>query len=139
MAAFEYKALDAKGKQKKGTIEGDNARQVRQRLKEQGMIPVEVMEAKAKAAKSSGGSVGFKRGIKTAELALITRQLSTLVQSGMPLEECLKAVSEQAEKPRIRTMIAAVRSKSRKAILWQIAWGLPACFRRTLPINGCRG
>lgn len=38
MAAFEYKALDAKGKQKKGTIEGDNARQVRQRLKEQGMI-----------------------------------------------------------------------------------------------------
>lgn len=109
MAAFEYKALDAKGKQK-GTIEGDNARQVRQRLKEQGMIPVEVVEAKAKAAKSSG-SVGFKRGIKTAELALITRQLSTLVQSGMPLEECLRAVSEQAEKPRIRTMIAAVRSK----------------------------
>ncbi|MDW2041524.1 type II secretion system F family protein, partial [Vibrio sp. 2130-1] len=52
-----------------------------------------------------------KRGIKTAELALITRQLSTLVQSGMPLEECLRAVSEQAEKPRIRTMIAAVRSK----------------------------
>lgn len=111
MAAFEYKALDAKGKQKKGTIEGDNARQVRQRLKEQGMIPVEVMEAKAKAARSSGASVGFKRGIKTAELALITRQLSTLVQSGMPLEECLKAVSEQAEKPRIRSMIAAVRSK----------------------------
>ncbi len=84
---------------------------MRQRLKEQGMIPVEVMEAKAKAAKSSGASVGFKRGIKTAELALITRQLSTLVQSGMPLEECLKAVSEQAEKSRIRSMIAAVRSK----------------------------
>ncbi|WP_329347393.1 type II secretion system inner membrane protein GspF [Vibrio natriegens] len=110
MAAFEYKALDAKGKQKKGTIEGDNGRQVRQRLKEQGMIPIEVMEAKAKAAKSSG-SVSFKRGIKTAELALITRQLSTLVQSGMPLEECLRAVSEQADKPRIRTMMAAVRSK----------------------------
>ncbi|MCV5224859.1 type II secretion system protein GspF, partial [Escherichia coli] len=69
MAAFEYKALDAKGKQKKGKIEGDNARQVRQRLKEQGMIPVEVVEATAKAAKSSG-SVGFKRGLKTAELAL---------------------------------------------------------------------
>lgn len=54
------------------------------------MIPVEVVEAKAKAAKSSG-SVGFKRGIKTAELALITRQLSTLVQSGM----LLKSVFEQ--------------------------------------------
>lgn len=97
MAAFEYKALDAKGKHKKGTIEGDNARQVRQRLKEQGMIPIEVVETKAKSAKSSG-SVSFKRGISTSELALITRQLSTLVQSGMPLEECLRAVSEQAEK-----------------------------------------
>ncbi|MEF1308719.1 type II secretion system inner membrane protein GspF [Vibrio mytili] len=111
MAAFEYKALDAKGKQKKGTIEGDNARQVRQRLKEQGMIPVEVVETKAKSSNSSSGSQGFKRGIKTSELALITRQISTLVQSGMPLEECLRAVSEQAEKPRIRSMMAAVRAK----------------------------
>ena len=110
MAAFEYKALDATGKKKKGTIEGDNGRQVRQRLKEQGLTPVEVIEVRSKAVKSSTSS-GFKRGLKTAELALITRQLSTLVQSGMPLEECLKAVSEQAEKPRIRTMMAAVRSK----------------------------
>lgn len=111
MAAFEYKALNAKGKQKKGTIEGDNARQARQRLKEQGLIPVEVIEAKAKVTKSGGQPTGFKRGISTPDLALITRQISTLVQSGMPLEECLKAVSEQSEKPRIQTMLAAVRSK----------------------------
>ncbi|OJI56875.1 Type II secretion system protein F [Vibrio vulnificus] len=110
MAAFEYKALDAKGRTKKGTLEGDNARQVRQRLKEQGMVPIEVMETKAKLAKSKS-SGGFKRGISTPELSLITRQISTLVQSGMPLEECLKAVSDQAEKPRIRGMLAAVRAK----------------------------
>ncbi|MDE1312885.1 type II secretion system inner membrane protein GspF [Vibrio aestuarianus] len=111
MAAFEYKALDTKGKQKKGVIEGDNARQVRQRLKEQGLIPVEVLETKAKAAKREQSAFSMKRGISTPDLALITRQLSTLVQSGMPLEECLKAVSEQSEKPRIRNMLAAVRSK----------------------------
>ncbi|MGL6315340.1 type II secretion system inner membrane protein GspF [Vibrio sp. WXL103] len=112
MAAFEYKALDAKGKQKKGVIEGDNARQVRSRLKEQGLIPVEITETRAKARKSSSAKKpAFQRGISTPDLALITRQLSTLVQSGMPLEECLKAVSEQSEKPRIRTMLAAVRSK----------------------------
>ncbi len=113
MPAFEYRALDSAGKSKKGTIEGDNARQVRQRLKEQNLIPVEVTQAKNKSdskGNSAGGS-GFRRGISTAELSLITRQLSTLVQSGMPLEECLRAVSEQAEKPRIRTMMAAVRSK----------------------------
>ncbi|RTZ14589.1 type II secretion system protein GspF [Vibrio aquaticus] len=112
MAAFEYKALDAKGKSKKGVIEGDNARQVRARLKEQGLVPVEVTETRQKAKKQSSSSVfQFKRGLSTPDLALITRQLATLVQSGMPLEECLRAVSEQSEKPRIRTMLLAVRSK----------------------------
>lgn len=112
MAAFEYKALNAKGKTQKGVIEGDNARQVRARLKEQGLVPVEVNETRQKAKKqSSQPSLSFKRGISTPDLALITRQLATLVQSGMPLEECLKAVSEQSEKPRIRTMLLAVRSK----------------------------
>ena len=47
MAAFEYKALDAKGKQKKGILEGDNARQVRQRLKEKGLMPTEVIETES--------------------------------------------------------------------------------------------
>lgn len=113
MAAFEYKALDAKGKSKKGVVEGDNARQVRARLKEQGLVPIEVNETRQKAKKQASGSPSFqfKRGLSTPDLALITRQLATLVQSGMPLEECLKAVSEQSEKPRIRTMLLAVRSK----------------------------
>ncbi|WP_104400188.1 type II secretion system inner membrane protein GspF [Vibrio penaeicida] len=111
MAAFEYKALDAKGKQKKGVIEGDNARQVRQKLKEQGLIPVEVIETKVKEAKASSSGFSFKRGISTNDLALLTRQLSTLVQAGMPLEECLKAVAEQTEKAHIRTMMVAVRSR----------------------------
>jgi len=111
MAAFEYKALDARGKSKKGSIEADNARQARQRIKEQGLMPVEMIEAKAKTAKGSTPSTSFKRGISTPDLALITRQISTLVQSGMPLEECLKAVAEQSEKPRVRTMLLAVRSK----------------------------
>lgn len=112
MAAFEYRALDKKGKSKRGVIEGDNARQVRAKLKEQGLVPVEVTETRQKANKQRNqASFQFKRGVSTPDLALITRQLATLVQSGMPLEECLKAVSEQSEKPHIRTMLLAVRSK----------------------------
>ncbi|WP_194438178.1 type II secretion system inner membrane protein GspF [Vibrio fluminensis] len=116
MAAFEYKALNAKGKSQKGVIEGDNARQVRARLKEQGLVPVEVVPTQAKQSANAGKQntqeiITFKRGLSTPDLALITRQLSTLVQSGMPLEECLRAVSEQSEKPRIRTMLLAVRAK----------------------------
>ncbi|MBA5762876.1 type II secretion system inner membrane protein GspF [Vibrio sp. 404] len=115
MAAFEYKALNAKGKSQKGVIEGDNARQVRSRLKDQGLVPIDVVPTRAKASAKQGQTaattVSFKRGISTPDLALITRQISTLVQSGMPLEECLRAVSEQSEKARIRTMLLAVRSK----------------------------
>ncbi len=111
MAAFEYKALNTKGRQKKGVMEGDNSRQIRQRLKEQGLVPVEVIETKVKNASAGKSGSGFKRGISTKELSLITRQLSTLVQASMPLEECLKAVAEQSEKPRIRSMMMAVRSR----------------------------
>ncbi len=111
MAAFEYKALEKNGKQKKGVMEGDNARQVRQRLKEQSLIPVEVTETKSKQQKSTSQGLSFKRGISVNDLSLITRQLSTLVQAGMPLEECLKAVAEQGEKAHIRNMMMGVRSK----------------------------
>lgn len=111
MAAFEYKALEKTGKQKKGVMEGDNARQVRQRLKEQGLIPVEVIETKSKQQKNASQGLSFKRGIGVNDLSLITRQLATLVQAGMPLEECLKAVAEQGEKANIRSMIMGVRSK----------------------------
>ncbi|MDD9196565.1 type II secretion system inner membrane protein GspF [Aliivibrio sp. S3MY1] len=111
MAAFEYKALEKTGKQKKGVMEGDNARQVRQRLKEQGLIPVEVIETKSKQQKNASQGLSFKRGISVNDLSLITRQLATLVQAGMPLEECLKAVAEQGEKAHIRSMIMGVRSK----------------------------
>lgn len=111
MAAFEYKALEKNGKQKKGVMEGDNARQVRQRLKDQGLIPVEVIETKSKQKKNASQGLSFNRGISVNDLSLITRQLATLVQAGMPLEECLKAVAEQGEKVHIRNMMMGVRSK----------------------------
>ncbi len=111
MAAFEYKALDANGKQKKGLIEADTARQVRQRLKEQGLFPVEVIETKAKQSKQAGSAFSLQRKISTAELSLLTRQLATLVQAAMPLEECLRAVAEQSENPRIGNMLMGVRAK----------------------------
>ncbi|MGF1762483.1 type II secretion system inner membrane protein GspF [Aliivibrio kagoshimensis] len=111
MPAFEYIALNSKGKQQKGVMEGDNARQVRQRLKEKSLIPTHVVETKLKEQKKSTQSLSFKKGITTNALALLTRQLSTLVEAGMPLEECLKAVSEQTESVRIRNMLMSVRSR----------------------------
>ncbi|KXI22826.1 type II secretion system inner membrane protein GspF [Photobacterium sanguinicancri] len=111
MAAFEYKALDTKGRQKKGVLEGDNARQVRQQLREKGLMATEVVQTNEREKKKASSSFSFRRGISTHDLSLITRQLATLVQAGMPLEECLKAVAEQSEKPRLKNMLLAVRSR----------------------------
>ncbi|WP_108649058.1 type II secretion system inner membrane protein GspF [Dongshaea marina] len=115
MAAFEYKALDPKGRSKKGLIEADTQRQVRQKLRELGLVPVEITEAAAQSSRSStNGSVRkplFQRRIGAAELALITRQLSTLVAAALPIEEALKAVAQQSEKPKHKAMLTAVRAK----------------------------
>jgi len=110
MGAFEYQALDDTGKARKGVLEGDTARQVRQKLREQGWIPLEVGEV-AQQDKPSRGSFSFGRGASPTELAMITRQLATLVGSGLPLEEALGAVARQSEKARIRRMMSAVRSR----------------------------
>ncbi|RCU51138.1 MULTISPECIES: type II secretion system inner membrane protein GspF [Corallincola] len=111
MAVFEFKAIDKAGRQKKGVMEGDSARQVRQMLRDKGLIPTELVHAKAAEEKQKKGGFGFKRGISAPELALITRQMATLVASSMPLEESLKAVAEQCEKDRLSTMMMAVRGK----------------------------
>ncbi|MAD04160.1 type II secretion system inner membrane protein GspF [Pseudoalteromonas shioyasakiensis] len=116
MAAFEYRALDGKGKEKKGILEADTVKQIRQTLRDQGLMPLEVVaaaegEKQAKGAKSSLLSSFFKPKISTSDLALITRQLATLIQSALPVEGAVMAVAEQCEKPRLKRMLMAVRSK----------------------------
>ncbi len=111
MGAFEYKALDSRGRERKGVLEGDTARQVRQQLRDQGMAPLDVVEVVQREKRSGGRPASFQRGVNATDLALITRQLSTLVQSGLPIEEALRAVSQQCEKPRLKSMLVGVRSK----------------------------
>ncbi|MDN2664458.1 type II secretion system inner membrane protein GspF [Psychromonas sp. 14N.309.X.WAT.B.A12] len=107
MATFSYKAIDAKGKQKKGTQEADSARMLRQQLRNAGMMPLEVEAVAAKRKKAGKSFIQTK--INTTDLALITRQLSTLVASSIPIEESLQAVADQCDKPKIKDMISAVR------------------------------
>lgn len=117
MAAFEYVALDAKGKERKGVAEGDTARQVRQNLRDEGLMPLQIEAAnesrrdKSKSSDSQKTSTLFQRGISTTELALFTRQLATLIQAALPLEESLASVANQSDKQRIKSMVFAVRSK----------------------------
>ncbi|WP_289029040.1 type II secretion system inner membrane protein GspF [uncultured Paraglaciecola sp.] len=111
MAAYAYQAMEKSGKTKNGVLEGDNPRQVRQLLREQGLIPMQVDQVAEKERKSQQGFTLFKNTISASDLSLLTRQLSTLVESALPIEEALLAVAEQCEKPRQKNMMMAVRSK----------------------------
>ena len=84
MGAFEFVALDPRGKESKGLIEGDTAKQVRQMLRERQLLPVQVTEVAQKEARRQS-TFSLRSGLSSAELALVTRQLASLSQSGLPL------------------------------------------------------
>jgi general secretion pathway protein F len=112
MSAYEYVALDPGGRQKKGLLEGDTARQVRQILREQGLTPLSVEETRGERGSRLRQRRGlFKPRISPTELALVTRQLATLVRSGLPLEEAVQAVARQSERPKSRSLLMSVRSR----------------------------
>lgn len=113
MAAFEYQAVEANGRKKKGVLEADTERQVRQLLREKGLMPLTIEPAADQDRKKTlQPRFGLpQRKVKAQDLALITRQLSTLVGSALPIEQALLAVADQTEKPRLKKLLMSVRSK----------------------------
>lgn len=111
MSAFEYTALDEKGREKKGVVEGDSARLVRQQLREQNLVPLTVIEVKKQATNEKNNIFVFNQRINTTELALMTRQLATLARSGIPLDEATATVARQSIKPKVKKLLLGVRAK----------------------------
>ncbi|PIE83715.1 MAG: type II secretion system protein GspF [Candidatus Contendobacter odensis] len=110
MPAFRYTALDTKSRQCKGLIEADTPRLARQALREQGLSPLGVEEI-SRHERSQGHPWWQRTHVNPTELALITRQLATLVGSGLPLEEALGTVARQAERTRLSGLLLAVRAR----------------------------
>lgn len=113
MPAFSYQALDATGRTVKGVLEGDSQRQVRAQLREKKLKPISVSQAKTSktgAEKKNAGLFRAKR-IRFAELVLLTRHLSTLIQSSLPIDESLRAAAQQSKRQRVESMLLDVRSK----------------------------
>lgn len=111
MGAFEYTALDSGGRERKGVLEGDTARQVRQSLREKQLLPVTVTEVAQKESRQQKQRFNLVRRVSATDLSLFTRQLATMVAAGLPLEEALLAVSQQTEKPRVQSIVMGVRSR----------------------------
>ncbi|HDY99670.1 MAG TPA: type II secretion system protein GspF [Pseudomonas sabulinigri] len=135
MPAFEYVALDNAGRTKKGVEEGDSPRQVRTRLRDQGLTPMSVNQV---AERSSVLRMPvMQKRIKPLELSLATRQMATLARAGLPIEEVLGTVARQSESPRVKSALSAVRTRVMEGLplahaLSEFPSVFPAIYRTTI-------
>lgn len=131
MASFSYRAVDATGKDLGGVLEADSARAARALLRERGLYPLAVEPAAGRRGPFS------PRRIAAAELALLTRQWSTLLAAGLTAEQALSALAEQAEAEGVRLTLAGVRSElvagySLRAALDRHAASFPPIYRASI-------
>ncbi len=112
MPAFRYEAVDGVGATHKGVVNADSAKSARADLRVQGLTPLNV-EAIAAQVDDAGVATrrGFGEKLSQVELALFTRQLASLLEAGLPLEQAFTALLEQAERPYVRDLIASIRSE----------------------------
>ena len=110
MPAYKFEAIDASGKSTTGLLEADNARAARAQLRAQALVPLDVSQIASAGAKGEG--LRFTRRVfSSTGLAVWTRQIAGLVGSGLPLERALTALSDEAEDPRQRELVAHLRSE----------------------------
>src|SRR4051812_15603299 len=112
MPAFRYEAVDAIGATKKGVVNADSARAARSDLRTQGLVPLAVDPIATQL--DDAGQVrqrAFGDHLSTVELALFTRQLASLLEASLPLEQAFSALLEQAERTYVRDLIGSIRSE----------------------------
>lgn len=112
MPAFRYEAADDNGSVRKGVVNADSARAARADLRAQGLTPISV-DAIAAGVDASGAAQPAALGqrLSKVELALFTRQLASLLEAGLPLEQAFTALLEQAERTYVRDLVASIRSE----------------------------
>jgi general secretion pathway protein F len=144
VAAFEYTALNGRGREEKGILEADSLRQVRQVLRDKGLAPLTVVVSNERKPGQSRWAEWFSPSMSVRERALVTRQIATLIAAGLPVEEALLAVSKQSEKPTTKSILITVRSKVMEG--YALANGLaeyprafPDLFRATVAAGESAG
>lgn len=116
MGAYEYQALDVRGRTRKGISSGDSARQVRQQLRDKGLTPMNVVAVAADSVSAGrtdrpDDSKSVRRTrIRIGELAVVTRQFATLLGSGLTVEESLSALIQQVEGHQTKSVLSGIRS-----------------------------
>ncbi len=111
MGAYSYRALNELGKTVKGVLEGDSERQVRAQLRAQQLKPLDVTGISGQRSTKAADWKGWQKSIGPRDLSLVTRQLASLVASGLPLDEALQSAAHQSRKSHITQILLQVRSK----------------------------
>lgn len=111
MPAFRFEAIDTAGKTQRGVIDAESARSARGSLRAQGLAPLVVEPAGRVQQTARGQRLSLGRKLSAREQALFTRQLASLLVAGLPLDEALAVLSEQAEREYVRELVAAIRAE----------------------------
>ena len=111
MPAYRYEAADAAGRADRGVIEADSPKQARSHLRARGLTPIVVDPLAGSGTAQRGGRGMFVRRLSTQEQALFTRQLASLIVSGLPLDEALGALADQAERQYVHELLAGIRAE----------------------------
>jgi general secretion pathway protein F len=111
MPAYTYEALDAKGKALSGVLEAENPKAARSQLRGQGLVPLSVAHTAADVGPTTQRNFLARRIFSPTGLAVWTRQLAGLVTAGLPLERALTALSDEADEPRQRNLVAHLRAE----------------------------
>lgn len=112
MAAFNYQALDASGKPMQGMVEADSSRLARSQLRESGLFVIDVQPVHATSSASNGRwQLPSRNKISLTDLSLMVRQLATLLEAGLVLEQALAVLTEQGESAAVRQVVAGLRSE----------------------------
>lgn len=130
MEAFDYKALDSAGKSVSGIVQAESARQARIQLRSRGLLPAHLEKVHARQRASQV----WARGLSAAELSLVTRQLATLLGSGLTLEQALNALIEDVSKPQTREILTGVKTEITAGSSLATALG---CYQKSFPDFYC--
>ncbi len=105
MPNFSYKALDNFGVTETGVLIADNLNEAQEELKNRRLIPISVREAR------NNFNISLFKRISSSKLSLITRQLSTLINGGIPVDQALDSVSKQMDSPFIKGKLLNISNK----------------------------
>lgn len=108
MALYNYIAVNKQGKKQKGQAEANDELDLKKKLRAQSLVLVSATKL-SKGSKGKKG-IGLTNGVSSYDITLITRQVATMLESGIALLRALTIIEKQAEKPKLREMFAQIKN-----------------------------